>query len=388
MKGLLRYLFGYGKMVFSCKDSVKILNLLRKNRIEFDTYFLAEEKMCVVYPSSLEKEIRRVFGNCEVEICGSEGLFLSVRKRLRPGVVVGILLSLSLFVFSGLFVWEIRIVGNQTVDDDAVISLLAEKGFRVGSFLPFTSLDKIENGFLADTEEVAWLNINMKGCIAVISLIERDAASPDEKENEPANLVATTDALITEIALSSGRATVKRGEVVKKGQLLASGVLNGAHETQFVKADGSVIGRATRVFTAEVSLETVKKIERERKKSRISINFFGYSLNIFEDNNNLTSDCDIIYKETHLSLFGLLDLPITVSEEHRVFYDEETVFLTENEAKILATRLLYADITKAFHESELLSKKVETAFDGKSYKITCHTVYLGNIAESVPILLE
>lgn len=388
MKGLLRYVFGYGKMVFLCKDSVRIFNILRKNRIEFETYFLAEQKMCIVYPASFEKEIRKIFENCEAEIFDVEGLFPGIKKRLRPGVAIGILLSLLLLVFSGLFVWEIRIVGNQTIDDDKVISALAEKGFRVGSFLPFTSLDQIENGLLAESEDVAWLNINMQGCIAVIDLIEREADTNGEKENTPANLVAATDALITEIALSSGRATVKRGEVVKRGQLLASGVLEGAHETRLVKASGSVIGRATRDFVAEVPLETVKKIERERKTSRVSINFFGYSLNIFEDSNNLTSDCDIIYKETHLSLFGLLDLPITVSEEQCVFYDEETVFLTENEAKILATRLLYADIAKAFHDSELLSKKVESVFDGKSYRVSCRTVYLGNVAESAPIALE
>ena len=98
--------------------------------------------------------------------------------------------------------------------------------------------------------------------------------------------------------------------------------------------------------------------------------------------------CDIIYKETHLSLFGFVDLPITVIEEYRVIYGEETLVLTEEEARLLASRLLYADMTKALHESELLSKKVECVFDGKMYKMTCSVVYLGNVAESVPIITE
>ena len=388
MKRLLQYVFGYGKMMFSRKDSVKILNLLHKNKIEFDGYFEAEEKVCAFYPISFEKSIRRACKGLQVEFLSHEGLLQSIRRRLRPGVAVGLLLSLSLLLFSGLFVWEIKVEGNYNIDDDAIISALAEKGFRVGSFLPFTRLDQIENGFLVDSEEIAWLNINMRGCIAVIDLIERDATEPDLIENAPANLVATTDALVIELALVEGRSTVKRGEVVKKGQLLASGVLEGAHETQLVRASGDVIGRATRVFSAEVPLKSVKKVEREREKSKFSINFFGYSLNIFEDNNNLTSTCDIIYKDTHLSFFGLFDLPITVMEEYRVFYDEETVFLTEDEAKLLATRLLYADMAKALHEAELVSKKLDYAFDGETYKITCKTVYLGNIAERVPIAIE
>lgn len=388
MKRLLRYVFGYGKMVFFEKDSARIFHFLHSKQIEFEGYSEAEGKVCVLYPISFEKEIRVISEKFQVEILSHMGLLPSLKRRLRPGVAVGLLLSLSMLLFSGLFVWEIRIEGNETVDDDKVIAALAEKGFRVGSFLPFTRLDQIENGFLVDSEEIAWLNINMQGCIAVIDLIERDAAKPNPTESTPANLVAATDALVIELALVEGRPTVKRGEVVKKGQLLASGVLEGAHETRFVRASGEVIGRATRVFSVEVPLKNVKKVERERKISRFSINFFGYSLNIFEDDNNLTSGCDIIYKETHLSLFGLVDLPITVSEEYWVFYDEETLLLTEDEARLLASRLLYADMTKALHESELVSKKVEAAFDGEAYRMICKAVYLGNIAERVPIITE
>lgn len=388
MKRLLRYIFGYGKMRFSAKDSAKIFDILRKKRIEFDGCFEAEDTILVSYPIFCEKRVREALGKFDVEFLGRIGLLSSIGKRLRPGVAVGLLLASFMLLFSGLFVWEIRVEGNINVDDDKIISALAEKGLRVGSFLPFTRLDEIENGFLVDSEEIAWFNINMQGCIAVIDLIERDAASPGLTENEPANLVAATDALVIEIALSEGRSTVKRGEVVKKGQLLASGVVAGAHETHLVKASGEVIGRATRAFSVEIPIESVKKVERERKISRFSINFFGYLLNIFEDDNNLTSGCDIIYKETHLSLPGLFDLPITLLEEYRVLYDEETVFLTEDEAHRLASRLLYAEMTKALHESELLSKKLEASFDGETYKMICNVAYLGNIAECAPIITE
>lgn len=387
-KSLLRFLIGYGRLSFLTKDKLKILNLLRENGVEFDGYYEAEEKSYLRYGRASKKTVKELSRVAPFSVLPSDGLLYRLKGAIRPGVAVGLVMCLFLLAFSSLFVWEVRIEGNRKIDDDRIVAALAESGFRVGSFLPTARIDEIENRFLIDREEIAWVNINLHGCVAVVDIIERDTAAFLEEENAPANLVASCDALITEVILEEGRSCVKVGEVVKKGELLASGVLTGAHETQLVRAKGSVIGRTKRVFSVEIPIETVRKRVKSEERASFSINFFGYSLNIFKDTNKFSSNYDIMYKETQLSLFGMIHLPIFLVEAVCVSYEEETVTLTSEEAIRAALRRLNADMTAALHEAELLSKKTSGEFRDGRYILTCDVVYLGNVAETVPFAVD
>ena len=56
--------------------------------------------------------------------------------RRRVGLLLGLSAAVAITVAGSLFLWQIRVVGCETVSEEEVLALLADEGVEVGSYIP------------------------------------------------------------------------------------------------------------------------------------------------------------------------------------------------------------------------------------------------------------
>ncbi len=380
MTCLLRYLLGFVRIqAASCKKE-EMLNLLRENNENSWGYFLAGGAFCL-------STTRRGAALLTQSPLASAGLILSKKgiladlwhARARAGLLFGLVVSALIFLSFSSLVWDVRVEGNERLSNDKVLLELQECGLFVG--LPIRDLDekRISGDVLLSGSQLSFVSINMHGTVAYVTVRERDAV-PETEKKACANLVATQDAVIESCAVSAGSPKVGAGQVVKKGDILVSGITEGLHGNRLVRAEGEIIGRVERVFSVTVPSEMVILEENCSKTTEISLVFFGKSINIYRNSRNLPDNYVTIYHSEPLSLWDSLKLPFGVSFSTAHSGKTGIRTLSEEEQVRLAFASLKEQMAASLQGAELLSKRMQGRFDKDGYTLTCTLQTLENIA--------
>lgn len=377
-------------------ERVRLLNLIEESgSVIYASDFSGERFSCRL----MNREAKRLFAECEargIEVQMSPMLGIGglvYRYRRRVGVFVGAAFMVLTTFFSRDFIWDFKVVGNERVSTDEIIAGLESLGCRVGAYIPSLDFELIANDFLLESDDVAWISVNMRSSLAVVEVLERRKpldVSYDRRGDGCANLVASEDAEIVLPTINSGKRIVSPGDVVRKGELLASGeIAVGEDGVRFEYASGQVFAKVYREISAVVPLEGEKKVYTGEKTQKKIVKIFGKSKNLFGNGGIEYSKYDKIIEENKLTVFGTVSLPLTLRTETALEYDNVPCVYTESEARFLA-RLDYRDQLDALLEdAELSSVEKTESFDGKQYTITGKIYLIKDIAQiSEPIFSE
>ena len=300
----------------------------------------------------------------------------------KTAYISAIIISLTLIVFLSNLVWDIRIEGNANIPDSDIALRLSECGFQIGDLWALKDRSRIESDYLENDQRISWININRRGSVAYVSVIEReDKEETGDETPGYSNIVAATDCVIEEITVKRGTAAVKPGDAVKKGDILIIGVLPEESGGSFCAAEGSVLGRIGEQITVCVDRKYDQIIEKEKKICSITLNFFNFSLNIFKIYGNLTNNCDIIETEKAYSLFGKCRLPFSVSISYIPQHDYEATEYTDEELVQVASCRLDALVAARLCASDLLKIRSYGEFTEKGYSMSSDLVYLSEVTE-------
>lgn len=311
---------------------------------------------------------------------------LAERYKRRIGIPIGIVLFVTILLMSEKFIWEIRVVGNETVPAESIISELSELGCGVGTYIPSIDFDFLHNEYLLRDDKLSWISVNVRGTVATVEV--RELEVPEIKappSGVPCNLVASEDGLITEVEILRGSPVIKEGTLVKKGELLASGAQDMKHGIKLTHAEGRVMAEVIRHINVEVPLETTVAMATGREYSEKYFNFFGITVKFFENTENMGAEYDKIEKEYPLRFFTLGEVPVSVTETIYLEYEHIPLSYTEDEARAEAYRQLKTECEKALADCELLSRQTSAGlFDGV-FRIDCELTVLKDIAVKSPI---
>ena len=317
--------------------------------------------------------------------------FFCLLKR-RVGLLLGATAALFLTVLSGMYVWDVEIVGNESVTDGEIRAILEERDFGVGSYLPGLSVSALENRVLLATDRLSWISINRDGTVARVQVIEsgsEDTPLLPPASASPANLVARCDGQIEELRIFRGKTVVGIGQAVKKGELLVSGIYDSQTEGyRFTRAAGEVLARTERSFVAEIPFTQSVKQPKETKITEIRLNFFNFSLKIFKSTGNITDSCDIIENTYSICNFGSRPIPvsITVTRAHPYVYEER--ILNESEAVEAAYGQLSEQLETLSDKVMLLKKETAVEWTESGVRLRCTVCCIENIAEQIDIEIK
>ncbi len=381
MKGL-NFFLGTSRLSFSEADRTQVYQSLLSERIQVLSAENRSDGFWISLFSADAKRLQGILNGTGVSVKNEvkKGLPVLLKRLLRRcGLLLGLFLGLSLFLFCRSRVWEIQVLGSGPIDPDLLIEELSEFGLREGVSFRELDFDTVCFEMQKLDRRIAWMQIRREGVKVIVEWIptKKEDLSLQSTRECGANLVARKDAVIVDLQIESGEASVSVGSVVHAGELLVSGV--GSHSA--VYASGRVIGRVREQVSVRVPFKSEEIVTVANEGVGFSVELFGRRLSFGESEGDL-SDRATAY------LFGKIRLPIFWERVYRAEYTVREIKLSESDAAKAAGRLLSERLAVLLAEGELLSSSVTASYDDEGYTLTADIEYLINIAKTLEFSLE
>jgi len=197
-----------------------------------------------------------------ISIAEKVGLpFWAAALARRKGLALGALLALAaLYVASG-HVWFVEVQGDEGIPAARVREVAAAAGLRPGVRRDGVVREEIQKALLLEFDELSWASVHVRGTRAVIEARLRSGLDPVPR---PGDLVAARDGIVEQVMATRGHPRVKKGDTVRRGDVLISGFippgeplhreLLDAGQPPYVRAEGIVTARVWYEGTASVPL--------------------------------------------------------------------------------------------------------------------------------------
>jgi similar to stage IV sporulation protein len=234
----------------------------------------------------------------------------------------------------------------------------------------------------------AWVGVHISGTHLTIKIVE--STVPDKLPlMNPRNLVASKNALITEIMAIKGRPVVKPNMYVRKGDLLISGIIGMEPNTQIVVATGTVKGLIWYTSNIEVPLIKTYKVYSGESHNRSYLVLGTRALQLTGYGKPTYSQSEIIPERKTLQ-WRSYSLPIGWLYEKVMEVNYVNQPISYEEAKSSGLRQSRLDLLSGLgKESRIVSEKIlhQKTENGKVYMEVLFEVE-ESIIEEQPIVIR
>lgn len=270
--------------------------------------------------------------------------FALYRYRKRKLFFGGIAACMAALYTMSLFIWNIDVSGNLHRTDSAIIKFLEENHVYHGIRKSKLDCVALEELLRSEYGDIIWASVKIQGTRLLIDLQENLASNTARETvtgKEPSDLVAAKDAEIYSIYTRQGMPLVKKGAVVKQGDLLVEGripIYNDSGELVNYRncyADADVLGITSYAYQDIFPLAYEDKVFTGEEKNSYELRLFQkrfrlpFGENAFALSDTFTTELPVRLGE---SFYLPLVLVKEVSKEYRM---EEKIY-TKKEAEALA----------------------------------------------------
>jgi len=391
---LSRFLSGSRRYKTAPDCSVRAVDILMRSGANY-----RDVRMCgaaATFTLSLRDSaaVERIFEKEEINFTrvSEHGFPRIIRKyKRRIGIPIGMLLFIFVLIVSGKIIWRIDVVGCDKVSEELVVKRLDELGFGIGTYVPSVDFDELHASYLLMYDDTAWISVNVRGTHAVAEIRETELPEKTVDEKHPHNLVAAEDAVIYSIEIHRGTPMVKVGDLVKKGELLASGMVDIKSGYLLFHARGEVMGMVERNLHIEVPLEDSHQSPTGNVLRKKRLKLFGLDVTLSDETEHMNKDgvtYDKSERNSMLSLFNIIQLPIEISETVYTEYAQAPISYTEKEARGEAYLRLSAELAALTKEGEIIARETEAALVNGVFTIDCKVTLICDISAEQPIYTD
>ena len=389
MVGLNRFVFGYRKLSISKDGIATLTNLFLKlgvtsRSMRSGDILISERDYAKIVPYLGVVEF---YGFSASGQCGMPRF---VKKFLANWFVgIAVLVALAINILFSEIIFDVRVQGNDTVPDYVITEALEKSGVSPGVFWNKLDLNKAEASTLLELPEISWININRRGSVAYVKVAEsKNGAASKPPDTRISNIVADRDCIIREINVISGAAQVKPGDVVKRGDVLISGTVEGEFGIELVHASGVVIGESTAQITQTVERRENVSLGVSTHLSEMRLNIFNLSINIFKNYRNSASECDIIEDNETLVVFSDRKLPFGVTRIYERMETYGEVEYTDSRMIEIAHSRHSRALAAYLSGAELVKIKTDGNFTQSGYSVSSDIVYACEVGEEKIIFVN
>ena len=313
--------------------------------------------------------------------------FFIRRYSARKGLLIGAALAVVLMSVLSMFVWDVNIVGADTLSEVRLRKALSDNGLSIGALKSGVDIDELERNMMLAVPDIGWISVNLLNNTATVEIKEKDKAPARRKVSHPCNIKASDDGVITKITVYNGSAAVKRGYAVARNALLVSGVVEGKNERlDYVHSNAEVL--------ADVKLDYEIKIPKEKNDIVVSPEYNEKScagiLGVtfpFALSPNRGEPFAKSYTSYSVSLNNVR-LPLNITAERSYTATSEKVRLSAKRAKTLLKKALA--LRELFRGGSAVLKKRRVTFSqsDSGYTISADIIVNKNIAVKQPISVQ
>lgn len=305
-----------------------------------------------MYDYERAKEIAR---NCQtiVEIKKKIGLrFIIEKYKNRKAFFITVIIAcIAIFTLSK-FIWKVEINSDADINKNEIREELQKEGVKIGALKSKIDSEKIVNDIRLEREDIAWIGIKIEGSKVLVNIVMATKKPEIVNEEEYTNIVAKKDGEIQKIVAKNGTAMCKKGDKVKKGDVLIAGYMQGAYtDRYYVNSMGEVKAKINYTEKSKISKKETKKEETGKRNRKFAIKINNFKINFFKKLSNF-KNYDTIYASKKIKIFPNSNFEIEfikytlneISVEQIEHSKEEAKLLGEEEAKKKLNEKISGDI--------------------------------------------
>lgn len=391
----LKYIRGYLRIRVSGFSPERFMNLCSNKGIllwkivrEGDVYYM---NINLKGFRALRPIVRKT--GTRVAVLERYGLPFFIPKLLKRKVfVAGLALAVAFWLWSSMFIWDIRLEGNYQITDDMFQSFLDENDVAVGMRKENLDIEKLEKEIRRTFPAVTWASARLSGTRLLIDIKENDAPIITEQEKKEAgsDLVSAYAGTVVSIIVRSGVPAVAPGDTVEAGAVLVEGripVYNDdatIREYIYVDADADIILEHVTEFTESLPFDHVEKEYTGREKDRFYLRFGEKELKMPQERPFLIYDS--VIRESRPLLFEKLSIPIYIgSYTHREYMNVEYRYTPEEAKEILNQKIIA--FLKSLEEKgvQIIEKDVKIDTSGSAWIVTGQFLIQEPVGDSVAV---
>lgn len=346
---LVNFIFGYYIVLINNGNISRFLNICKSNSIEFMNIDVKDKNICVKIKEKQYNAMLKYAKKAGVDMkivkkSGLKHFFYTHRKRK-----VFFLFFIGFFIsiwISSLYIWNIEVECNEIYSDVQIEKYIKDNFVPIGTKIKDVDCNELEKCLREEFDKIAWVSCQIKGTKLIVEFSETVETNKLKKSDNPCNIVAIKDAVITKIITDNGVAVINTGDEVKKNDILISGAINIKNEydeditTEYVAAFGYVYGVVEHYYTDEFPLDTYEKKYTGKSEKKKYINIFGHNIGLPYFFQKKYNQYDTITEYNSLKIFGYDILPVEFITKNKMEYEVSKVHYDEKEAVELANKRL------------------------------------------------
>lgn len=282
----------------------------------------------------------------DIRICDKRGLpFFFYRYKKRKCFAICLILCVCVIYAFTLFIWDINISGESVYTKEQIRKDIMDNYISLGTFKKNIDCAELEKELREKYDQIAWISCEIKGTQLNITLTETVTPELVRESEEPCNIVAVKDGIITDMITRSGTSIAHKGDEVKKGDILITGVVNIYNdfdeliETQYLPASGDVYAISQYQYDDSFSMEYYEKEYTDNEKHYYSLGFGDRFFSVIKPKAD-EAYTDVISEDHKLVFAGDFYLPLSVKKTTLREYTSVFKTYTEEEARQKAEKRL------------------------------------------------
>lgn len=391
LKILLNYILGYVNIRVEGFFIERFINICISKKILL--WNMKREKSTILYANIGIQDYKKLKNiakktKTRINIQSKKGMpFLLHRYRKRK-IFVGLLaiIFIALFMMSK-FIWNIEIKGNTRISKTEIMEELNKNGLKIGTYKRKLNANSVINKVRLDRGDIAWIGIDIEGTNAIVEIKETSEAPEIIDENEYCNIVSNKEGMITKINVQNGTAVVKEGDIVKEGDTLVLGYLEGKYTgIRYVHAKADIEAKIWYSKKEKVFLKQQIQVSTGATEQKYTLNINNFKINFYKTLSKF-ENYDTINENKKLMLFSNFYLPIELIKKTNCEYKYEEKIYTEEELTQITQEKIEKELEKEIVQTENIINKQTNIYPNEDY-IEVEVIYevLENIGSKDKII--
>lgn len=385
MYNIFLIIFGCVKIELSGSQIERLLTMAAKKKIPITDLKYANRTVTgnIAPKYFLRLKEARKGLDVRIRILKKSGVAFGVRPhRGRTGFLAGFIIFLLILKFLSLFVWDVKVSGNKTVESAKILEVCESFGIKNGCLQKSLDPKLLADKILLSIPKLTWVSVNIENCLVTVNVSEAERTE-EYREKPPSNLIADRSGTITGINTVSGDTLVSIGDAVAKGDILVSGVMEAKGSRTFINSGGKIFAEVTKTFSEKGAFKAEEYVVSGKKERRV-ITLLWFDIPLYLG--KIKGPYKIKTKTEKLSFLGA-DMPISVKKANFTLYKKRKVNYSEKRLeKKLSEKIDKRIGSEITGEYQIISVKKDIKDNKMTVTKTVKTVE--NIAKEVEIRIE
>lgn len=365
IKIILSYLIGFVRVEIEGYYIERFINICRKQKVII--WNLKREKNVKLKLNVRVKEFKEICQiakktKCKVKIEKKKGIpFLLHRYQKRKLFFILLIILLVLIMVSSQFIWNVEIQEEQGKILENIEEDIEEMGLKNGKWKANINTKEIINRIRLKRQDIAWMGIELKGTNAIVKLVKADEKPEVINEEEYCSIVSDKEGIITKINAQNGTANVKVGDVVKQGDILINGWMEGKYTgIRYVHAKGEIQAKVWYTKHKKVLYNTTEQMETGNIEEQYEVEINNFKINLHKGVSKFEI-YDTIETESKFKIFSDFYLPISIIKKtNKELKSVEKKYEVE-EAKNIGIQELQQELEQEIQDKEkIMNKNINT----------------------------